>query len=31
MRTPTRPPLRTSNPAMREDVFTAPGPTGAAP
>jgi uncharacterized YccA/Bax inhibitor family protein len=23
MRTPTRPPLRTSNPALREDVFTA--------
>jgi uncharacterized YccA/Bax inhibitor family protein len=28
MRTPTRPPLRTSNPAMREDVFTAPRTDG---
>jgi uncharacterized YccA/Bax inhibitor family protein len=29
MRTPTRPPLRTSNPALREDVFTAPRTAGA--
>ena len=28
MRTPTRPPLRTSNPALREDVFTAVRPDG---
>jgi uncharacterized YccA/Bax inhibitor family protein len=28
MRTPTRPPLRTSNPALREDVFTAPRTDG---
>src|SRR4029450_5522622 len=28
MRSPTRPPLRTSNPAMREDVFTAPRTDG---
>jgi uncharacterized YccA/Bax inhibitor family protein len=28
MRTPTRPPLRTSNPALREDVFTVTRPAG---
>ena len=28
MRTPTRPPMRTSNPALREDVFTATRPDG---
>jgi uncharacterized YccA/Bax inhibitor family protein len=28
MRTPTRPPMRTANPALREDVFTAVGSGG---
>ena len=31
MRTPTSPPLRSSNPALREDVLTATRTDGAGP